>query len=112
MFASLPCTTPSCHVIPGSPSAGFAAWQEDILQQSDVTRYQTVKPQIRPSTWRRYSDFVRVHLVPALGRTTLAKLTPQHLQALYASKLMSGLSSTTVRHIYATLHRALKDALL
>jgi integrase len=73
---------------------------------------QTVKPQIRPSTWRRYSDFVRVHLIPALGRIALAKLTPQHLQALYASKLMSGLSSTTVRHIHATLHRALKDALL
>jgi hypothetical protein len=73
---------------------------------------QTVKPQIRPSAWRRYSDFVRVHLIPAVGRIALAKLTPQQLQAPYASKLISGLSSTTVRHIHATLHRALKGALL
>src|SRR4029077_4987882 len=30
------------------------------------------KSQVRGSTWRRYSDFVRVHLIPGLGRVPLA----------------------------------------
>jgi integrase len=72
----------------------------------------TVKLQIRASTWRRYSDFVRVHLVPGLGRIPLAKLTAQHVQLFYARKLGEGLSHSTVHHIHGVLHRALKDALL
>lgn len=73
---------------------------------------ETVKPQIRPSSWRRYSDYVRVHLVPGLGRIPLAKLTPQHVQIFYARKLSEGLSPSTVHHMHGVLHRALKDALL
>jgi integrase len=70
----------------------------------------TVKLQIRASTWRRYSDFVRVHLVPGLGRIPLAKLSPQYVQLFYARKLGEGLSHSTVHHIHTVLHRALKDA--
>lgn len=72
----------------------------------------SVKPQIRLSSWRRYGDYVRVHLVPGLGRIPLAKLTPQHVQLFYARKLAEGLSSSTVHHIHGVLHRALDDALL
>lgn len=73
---------------------------------------ETAKLQIRASTWRRYSDFVRVHLVPGLGRIPLAKLTAQHVQLFYTRKLGEGLSHSTVHHIHGVLHRALKDALL
>jgi integrase len=72
---------------------------------------ESVRPQIRLSTWRRYSDYVRVHLVPGLGKIPLARLTPQHIQLFYARKLSSGLTSTTVHHLHGVLHRALKDAL-
>ena len=72
---------------------------------------ETAKLQIRGSTWRRYSDFVRVHIVPSLGKIPLIKLTPQQVQLLYTRKLAEGLSSTTVHHIHGVLHRALKDAL-
>lgn len=72
---------------------------------------QVTQQTIRPRTWRRRSEYVRLHLGPALGRYPLAKLSPQHVQAFYASKLEEGLSSTTVRHLHAELHRALKSAL-
>jgi integrase len=45
--------------------------------------------------------------VPALGHIRLSKLTPQHVQQFYAQKLATDLSPTTVRHMHATLHRAL-----
>jgi integrase len=40
----------------------------------------------------------------------MAQVTPQQVQALYAEQLASGLSSTTVHHLHATLHKAFKDA--
>ncbi len=64
-----------------------------------------------PRTWDRYEEYVRLHLVPTLGKVALAKLTPQQVQHLQAQKLASGLSSTTVHHIRAVLHTALRDAL-
>ncbi len=70
-----------------------------------------IKPTVRPSTWQRYEELCRLHLVPALGTTPLTRLTVQHLNTLYAAKLADGLSPRTVRYIHATLHKALHDAL-
>src|SRR5262245_7633090 len=72
--------------------------------------YDGMKAQIRPSTYRRYGDFVK-HIMPVLGRYSLAKLTPQQLQVFYNKKLAEGLSPTTVHAIHAMLHKALEDAL-
>jgi integrase len=71
---------------------------------------ETVRGQIRASTHRRYSDLVRVHLIPGLGRINLAKLTAQQVQLFYTRTLASGLSPTTVHHVHGVLHRALDDA--
>lgn len=76
-----------------------------------TTWLEAVQSQIRPSSHRRYSDYVRVHLSPELGRIPLARLTPQQVQAFYARKLDEGLSRSTVHHLHGVLHRALKDAL-
>jgi integrase len=86
--------------------------ERQTVQQYLESWLESVKPQIRGSSWRRYSDYVRVHLVPGLGRIALAKLTPQHIQVLYSRKLSEGLSTSTVHHIHEVLHRALKDVLL
>jgi integrase len=53
--------------------------ERQTVQQYLEAWLESVKPQIRGSSWRRYSDYVRVHLVPGLGRIALAKLTPQHI---------------------------------
>lgn len=44
------------------------------------TWIETVRGQIRPSSWQRYSDYVRVHRVPGLGKIPLARLTAQQVQ--------------------------------
>lgn len=75
------------------------------------TWLNTTKAAIRPRTWQRYEQYVRVHIVPSLGTVSLAKLTPQQVQALYTAKLAEGLSTTTVNHLHQVLHRALDTAL-
>ncbi|MEO8898462.1 MAG: site-specific integrase [Candidatus Dormibacter sp.] len=65
---------------------------------------------LRPNTWKRYEEYVRIHTVPTLGRVKLAALSPQHLDRLYAQRIAAGLSPTTVHHIHAVLHKALEQA--
>ncbi len=72
---------------------------------------ETTKPQIRQSTYRRYGDYVRNHLIPGLGKHPIARLRAQHLQLFYTRKIDEGLSSTTVHHMHGVLHRALEDAM-
>ncbi len=71
---------------------------------------EAARPSLRPRTWERYEEVVRLHIAPALGRLPLAHLAPSHLQRLYAQKLEEGLSPTTVARVHAVLHRALGQA--
>lgn len=71
---------------------------------------QGVKTSARPKTYTTYEGLVRLHAEPKIGKVPLAKLTPQHLQDLYADRLDAGLSPQTVRHLHAVLHRALGQA--
>lgn len=71
---------------------------------------EAVESSLRPSTFRRYADMLRVHILPQLGTRQLAKLAPIDLQRFYANRLASGLSSTTVHHLHVMLHRVLKQA--
>lgn len=72
---------------------------------------EVARPTVRITTFIRYEEYVRLHTVPILGRIKLTRLTPQHLQELYARKLEDGLSPMSVRHLHAVLHRALSQAL-
>ena len=70
----------------------------------------SVKPSVRPRTHEGYCQQVRVHIIPALGKLHLTKLTAQHLQTHYQAQLAAGLSSSSVRQQHAILHRALEQA--
>ena len=72
---------------------------------------ESVKPNNRPSTYSSYESHVRLHLTPSIGTVRLARLTPRHVEALFARKLDEGLSASTVNRIRATLRRALNRAL-
>ncbi|HVB62482.1 MAG: tyrosine-type recombinase/integrase [Ktedonobacteraceae bacterium] len=74
-------------------------WLENTQMQS-----------VRPRTYERYEETVRLHIVPVLGRIHLQKLTAQQVQALYARKLKEGLSPTTVNTFHNVLHKALETA--
>lgn len=70
-----------------------------------------VRPSVKPKTFSSYSDTVRLHLVPSLGRIVLAKLTPQHVQAMMNERLASGLSPRTVSYVRSVLSIALARAM-
>jgi integrase len=76
-----------------------------------------IEATIRPSTYRSYVQHVECHISPHLGSVQLQKLSGSQISALYAKLALSGkrdgksgLSPLSIRHVHATLHRALKDA--
>lgn len=68
------------------------------------------RPDLRPESFRRYDDTVRLYLKPALGRHILARLTPAHILSCYADMRADGLSGTSVHLAHGVLRGALKDA--
>ena len=66
---------------------------------------------LRSRSFASYSQIVRDHLKPRIGRIPLGRLQPQQLQGLYQELLASGLSAKTVRNVHVTIHRALEQAL-
>jgi integrase len=69
-----------------------------------------LRAQVRPGTWAEHRSKVEVHLAPVIGQLPLQRLTPGHLNSLYADLLERGLSARTVSHVHATIRRALADA--
>ncbi|HEX6969657.1 MAG TPA: tyrosine-type recombinase/integrase [Micromonosporaceae bacterium] len=65
---------------------------------------------LRPTTIAGYETVIRVHLVPALGKKQLTKLTPQDVRRLLATKRDAGLSVRMVQYIHAVLRNALQNA--
>ncbi|ACZ62560.1 tyrosine-type recombinase/integrase [Dehalococcoides mccartyi] len=69
-----------------------------------------------PRTFERYSQIVRLHLTPNLGRIELTQLRPEHIQAYYSKALSGGrvsgggLSAQTVKHHHRVLSEALNHA--
>jgi integrase len=86
---------------------------------SYLTRWvETTKTSVRPKTWKRYDEIVRLHLAPQLGKRRLSALKPDHVQAFYAAMLAAEgpgtrgprYSPRTVHHCHRVLHRALEMA--
>jgi len=76
-------------------------------------------PNLSPRTTEGYRTIINTHLIPALGRYALQKLTSPMIAAYYREKQehgrcdgKGGLSSTTVRQHAMVLHKALETAVL
>lgn len=85
--------------------------ERQTLAQYLDTWLATARASVRPRTWQRYEQYIRLHTVPLLGKVALTKLTAQQVQNLYANRLEVGCSSTSVKHLHTVLHKALEDAL-
>jgi integrase len=76
----------------------------------------TLPLQVRPSTAAGYRAHVEDHLIPHLGRHTLAGLTVGHLEAMFAAIAAHStrggrpVTGATLQRIRATLRRALNAA--
>jgi len=68
-------------------------------------------PAVKPKTYIAYEYQSARHLIPALGRIPLSKLTPQDVRDFMQNRLEQGLSPKTVRHFRATLRAALNAAI-
>ena len=77
-----------------------------------LTRWlqESAKPAVRASTFETYAMYVRVHLVPSIGRVRLTRLQPSDVQRMLNTKLASGLAPRTVCHLRAILRHALNQA--
>lgn len=84
--------------------------QQTVKQFLEDWLENTHKQNVRPRSYERYEEIVRLHIVPSIGKVQLQKLAPQQLKKLYADKLKEGLSAVTVSAIHNLLHRALDDA--
>ncbi len=71
---------------------------------------QSVAPRLRPLTLAGYTVNVRKHLVPALGKIRLDRLTPQQVQEMMNERLAAGFSAKTVRYTHQVLRTALSVA--
>ena len=81
----------------------LGAWLTDWLEQE-------VRPRLAWSTYKSYESYVRIHITPAIGRVTLAKLSPAHVERLMNAMLKGGMSPRSVQLTQAILRRALARA--
>jgi integrase len=94
-------------------------WLRDIFDADNLKlgeylgRWLTdaVRDTVRPTTFERYEQVVRLHIRPLLGKVKLKNLTAAHVRGLYRQKLDAGLSPRSVQHVHVTLHKALKQAI-
>lgn len=75
------------------------------------------KSQVAYSTYRTYKAWIENHINPDLGDIKIKELTARQIQNLLNNKLENGriktdggLSVNSVKHIYATIHSALSQA--
>ena len=71
----------------------------------------SVKPSVRPSTYRSYEQTIRNHLIPELGRLPLSKLEPQNVRVMLNRKIaQGGLSARSVAYLRVVLRAGLNQA--
>lgn len=68
------------------------------------------RTKVRPKTIERYSDLMRLHIVPVIGNIPLLKLKPLHIEKVYEQATARGLSAQSVLHLHRVLFTALKQA--
>jgi integrase len=95
-------------VDPGRLTVGhfLERWLEDYARQN-----------VAPKTLETYTEFIRLHISPALGHHQISKLQPLQIQEYYALKLRSGrrdgkggLAPRSVLHHHRLLKTAFKHA--
>jgi len=92
---------------------GVAVKDERLSVSAYFTSWlMTARPALRPRTWQRYEQLIRCHVIRALGKMRLARLSPRDVQQVYGQMLARGAAPGTVRQLHAVLHRALKQATL
>lgn len=65
---------------------------------------------VKPTTHRRYKDYVELHIIPELGQLKLSRVTAPAIRSFYTSRLSVGLSAQSVKHLHRVFSQALSAA--
>lgn len=68
------------------------------------------KVHLKPGTWRRYSNDIRLHLTPTVGHKRLDAITRQDIRDLIATERAAGLAWNSVRNFICPLREMLNHA--
>lgn len=68
---------------------------------------ESKKISVRESTWKSYSDWVRLHIIPALGDLEISKITPQRVEKFMLDLGKNNYAGSTMQKI----HTIIKDSL-
>jgi integrase len=91
---------PSLTVTVGADALG-------LHLQAHPTAGLLVRPSIRPSTYNRYGEIIRLRIVPQIGGIPLSRLSPAHVQGMLASLERVGVSPRGRQMAFDELHHAL-----
>jgi integrase len=84
--------------------------QQKLEQFLHTWLENTQKHSVRPRTYERYEEIVRLHIVPELGRYAVQKLTVQHVETFYTKMMDKGYKAVIVASFHNVLHKALDAA--
>jgi integrase len=79
------------------------------LREYADTWLETVKPTIRPNTYRAYEQALRLRVLPDLGDTPLSDLNRPQLKVWFV-RLLGQFKSSTAGHAVVTIHALLQSA--
>jgi integrase len=95
-----------------SAANGILADATQLTMVQFLSRWleNTVRPKVNASTYERYEQQIRLYINPCLGGVKLTKLTPFHVEQLYASMERNGKSGIARQKVGKTLRQALRHA--
>jgi integrase len=70
-----------------------------------------MRTRVRPETWDRYENLVRVHVLPRAGKVKLERLRPHHLQHVLNEMIAGGAAPASVQKCHRVMASALKQAM-
>lgn len=90
---------------------GAALPDERVTVEQFLGRWLTQKrTTMRPRAWATYEQAVRLYVAPGLGKWTLARLRPMHLQHWMGDLRDKGISPRTIGYARVVLRGALNQA--
>jgi integrase len=91
--------------------AGVSPTDERLTVAAFLDRWvDSLEGQVSAKTLDSYSDTVRLHLRPGLGRVAVRKLSVAQVDGLWRSKRAAGYSANSIRIMRSVLRRALGQA--
>ncbi len=104
------CETLIAELLAATNSGSSVAKDKATVAEFVDRWLEATEANVKPATARRYSDLMRLHVLPVIGGIQMQRLSALHIQELHARWREKGLSPTSCYHAHYILHRALSQA--